>query len=256
MQSNRTDDFAAMTEQEKRARAKELWDELKRLHSSMLRSDWHATFESILRMDIYERVLRKAVAYANFYIAIAERNEDVDPSQVTISIFRDRKNPDMFHQMIKKGILRVTDTPGIYHVSGYTDLPFQIVITSELEGEEYAAYRALSNHASDTDIETVFDIMDRETIDTQKRHERNLMKIIIEKNPAAFEILKRRDAQMSNKWMEVFKDELAEHDRATIVAVIKNIMDSLGVSADSAMDTIKIPPEDRATYASLLAPAI
>lgn len=53
---------------------------------------------------------------------------------MTISIFRAVKNPEMFREMEKKGSLVKDDMPGIYHVKGYTDLPFQIIITSELEG--------------------------------------------------------------------------------------------------------------------------
>ena len=47
-------DFASMTEEEKREREKELWNELKALRSTMLRSDWHAGFESVLRLDTYD----------------------------------------------------------------------------------------------------------------------------------------------------------------------------------------------------------
>ena len=43
-------DYSALSEEEKAKRAKELWAELKALRASMMRSDWHAGFESILRL--------------------------------------------------------------------------------------------------------------------------------------------------------------------------------------------------------------
>ena len=59
--------------------------------------------------------------------------------RVTLSVFRAVKNPELFKAMEASGKLIKDKTPGIYHEEGITDLPFQIVITSELEGDEYAA---------------------------------------------------------------------------------------------------------------------
>ena len=62
---------------------------------------------------------------------------------MTLSIFRAVKNPELFSKLERNGNLEKS-APGIYRVKGITDLPFQIIITSELEGDEYATYRALS----------------------------------------------------------------------------------------------------------------
>ena len=42
-------------------------------------------------------------------------------------------------------------------MKGYTDLPFQIVITGELKGGEYAAYRALTDKVDEVDVESVIE---------------------------------------------------------------------------------------------------
>ena len=85
------------------------------------------------------RVIRKVCGYANFYIGVAEHEGNRPEDQVTISIFRAVKNPQLFEEMEKDGTLVRDEIPGIYHVKGYTNLPFQIIITGELEGEGYAA---------------------------------------------------------------------------------------------------------------------
>jgi len=71
---------------------------------------------------------------------------------VTLSVFRARKNRKTFSDLEARGILSPTDVPGIYRVSQITDLPLQIVITDELQGDEYTAYRAFSDRAKQDDI--------------------------------------------------------------------------------------------------------
>ncbi|MBE5870602.1 MAG: hypothetical protein E7294_05020 [Lachnospiraceae bacterium] len=52
-----------------------------------------------------ERVIRKICGYANFYIGIAEHEGDVPAKQVTISIFRAKKNRELFRRLEKAGQL-------------------------------------------------------------------------------------------------------------------------------------------------------
>ncbi len=63
------------------------------------------------------------------------------------------------------GTLLETDDSGVYHVVKPTDLPFQIVITSELKENEYAACRALSDKTSEKDVELV--------VEQRKVHQRS-----------------------------------------------------------------------------------
>lgn len=58
----------------------------------------------------------------------------------------------MFKKMEKDGHLIAGDVPRIYKVIGLTDLLFQIITTGELQGEEYAAYRALTDKADEEDV--------------------------------------------------------------------------------------------------------
>lgn len=112
--------------------------------------------------SLNERVIRKVCGYANLYIGAAERDGERPADRVTISIFRAVKNPELFEEMEKDGTLVRDEIPGIYHVKGYTDLPFQIIITGELEGEEYAAYRALTDKAEKADVESILQSAENE----------------------------------------------------------------------------------------------
>ena len=202
-----------------------------------------------------ERVIRKICGYANFYIGLAEHESDITSDQVTLSIFRAKKNAKLFKSMETAGTLVKTEVSGIYQVVGITDLPFQIVITSELEGEEYAAYRALTDKADETDIESVIEAGGKAKDDTVREHYRVLLKLLVEKNPGVMEKI-RRDEAMADVLMEIVKDKVDERvsakEQETKVIDIKNIMSNLQLTFDQAMDAVNIPQEQRSLYADLI----
>ncbi|MBQ6148846.1 MAG: hypothetical protein IJI83_04810 [Oscillospiraceae bacterium] len=301
-----------MTEKERIKRIAELRAELKELLATP-RSDWHAAFEALLRIETYkfenrvhirteeeigimpprtdfvlliedeqvdlgkeifkafrkinileyknpndalnERVLRKACGYANLYIGAAEHEGERSADQVTISIFRAVKNPTMFREMEEKGTIVADEIAGIYHVTGITDLPFQIIITGELEGKEYAAYRALTDKAIKTDVEQIFTDISEEQDDSVKEYYRVLLKLVMEKNPQFIEEI-RRDKGMADVLMEIVKDKVEERvnakEQETLTTSIRNLMRNLSMTAEQAMEALNIPEAQRSIYASLV----
>lgn len=209
------------------------------------------------------RVIRKVCGYANLYIGVAEHERERPEDQVTISIFRAVRNPELFEEMEKEGTLVRDRIPGIYHVKGYTNLPFQIIITGELEGEEYAAYRALTDKADEADVERIMEGAGRDMDDAIREHYKVLLRLVIEKNPQFIETI-RRDNAMEDVLMEIVKDRVDEkvstavniavdtERQQTTVTHIKDIMDSFGVTIERAMDSLKIPQSERKTYAGLV----
>ena len=301
-----------MTDTERKARIAELLAELKDLQATP-RSDWHAGFEALLRMEAHTfgdriqirtehllgeeppradfvvlidkegllankaifriflkhniaeyknpydalnaRVIRKGCGYVNLYIGTAEHEGDVPSDQVTLSIFRARKPEKLFREMTEKGQLLQDPTKGIYHVAGIMDLPFQIVITSELEGPEYAAYRALTDHANGADVEQVIRDGSRETDSAMQEHYRVFLNLVAKKNPDVIDEI-RRDKAMSAIWMDIFKDEIEERIKNGVqdarVLDIKSVMESLQVNSEKAMDVLRIPQNQRIIYAGLV----
>ncbi len=309
-----------LTEQERKKQIAYHLKELKKLRATP-RSDWHAGFEALLRIETHRyadrvhisteeeigevpprtdfvilvederiewdkavfrifrkinileyknphdalnrRVIRKVCGYANLYIGVAEHERERPEDQVTISIFRAVRNPELFEEMEKEGTLVRDRIPGIYHVKGYTNLPFQIIITGELEGEEYAAYRALTDKADEADVERIMEGAGRDMDDAIREHYKVLLRLVIEKNPQFIETI-RRDNAMEDVLMEIVKDRVDEkvstavniavdtERQQTTVTHIKDIMDSFGVTIERAMDSLKIPQSERKTYAGLV----
>ena len=208
--------------------------------------------------SLNERVLRKICGYANLYIGVAEHEGDRPANEVTLSIFRAVKNPELFAELERNGNLEKT-APGIYHVKGIVDLPFQIVITSELEGEEYIAYHNLTDKVTQADIEHLVRIAGEEKDDAVREHYRVLLNLVAEKNPQYIDIL-RGEITVRDVLMEIVQEDVDKRvstaevakERETLVSSIKNVMASFGVSIEKAMDALKIPVSQRDTYASLV----
>ena len=169
-------------------------------------------------------------------------------------------------------------------MKGYTDLPFQIIITSELKGDEYAAYRALTDKADVADVEQIMLRASREKNGAMLNHYGVLLNLVVEKNPRFFKLVKGEYA-MKEALMEMVKDEVdakikeqveqaeaqakeqvkqaeeqakqAEEqakaqEQQTLAESIKNVMDSFSVTIEKAMDSLKIPQSARATYIGLV----
>ena len=157
--------------------------------------------------------------------------------------------------MERSGNLIKGDAPGIYIVRGITDIPFQIVITGELQGEEYAAYRALTDKASEKDVERVIVSADKEKTDRLRDHYRVLIELLAVKNPQIFEEIRRND-MAGDVLMEIMKDrvdeKVNEKEQETLIKAIRNVMDSFGVNVEKAMDSLKIPQSQRSLYAGLI----
>ena len=153
-----------------------------------------------------------------------------------------------------------TASPGIYRVTGITKLPFQIVITGELEGGAYAAYRALTDKAQEADVERVIENLESEPNDQIREYYGMFLSLVAEKNPDVFAELRRENDMKYAGLMKVFEDEVNEKvrnaeavkEQETTVLHIRDIMESFGVTIEKAMDSLKIPQADRAVYAGLV----
>ncbi|MDO4805880.1 MAG: hypothetical protein Q4A07_01395 [Coriobacteriales bacterium] len=165
----------------------------------------------------------------------------------------------LFERMEREGTLVRGEVPGIYRVRGYTDLPFQVVVTGELEGEGYAAFRALTDRADEADVERIIEGVGRESDDAVRGHYGVLLRLVLEKNPRLIEAI-RRDGAMEDVLMEVVRDRVDEkvstavdaERQQTTVAHINGIMENLKLTVEQAMDALGIPQSQRGTYAGLV----
>lgn len=235
-------DFVILVEEEEVEFDKEIFKQFRRINILEYKNPYDS---------LNERMIRKVCGYANLYIGVAEHEGDRPAEQVTISVFRAVKNPELFAKMEKDGTLVRNEVPGIYHVKGMTDLPFQIIITGELEGGEYAAYRALTDKAEKDDVEHVVKDAESEIDGVVLDHYGVLLNLIVEKNPQFFELVKG-EIVMKDVLMEMVKDRVDEKVQETKATDISNLMSNLKLTVEQAMDALSIPLNQRETYAGLV----
>ena len=97
--------------------------------------------------DLSESVLWNVIGYAGFYIS----KFHVTAEDVTLTLFRGAKPVKLFRDM--QDFIEPDETKGIYHITGWqVSIPIQIIVTTELEGDEYAGFRAISRKPRQEDV--------------------------------------------------------------------------------------------------------
>ena len=191
-----------------------------------------------------QRVISKAIGYANLYIGLAEHKDDRPRNEVSISIFRESRNDGLFRTMLTDGTLEKTDVDGIYRILKLTDLPMQIVVIGELKGEEYAAYRLLSEHADEKDVEIVAEkIRKAQTPDEQENGQR-LMEFVEKKNPGILRRAIGGDEDMASILMDVLEPEINERMRNDRRTNLYNYVQKGGMTIEFAANEAGISTEE------------
>ena len=151
-----------------------------------------------------EQMVWKTAGYGNLLIG-TDRNYDKD--EMTLTLFTYRKNQKQFASMLRRGILSETGIRGIYAVNGLTRLPYQVVVIDELEGPEYAAFRALSDHAATEDVSIVMTAM-KESVSADRDRYHNILQTIEAHNPGAVKQMIVEDRNMESIFMPLFETQI------------------------------------------------
>ena len=177
--------------------------------------------------------LRKVAGYGHFLIAMAKKEENITAKNVTLSVFASEVNETEFAEMANDGTLTSTSVPGVYSIHGLTDLPFQVVIIGELEGEAYAAYRVLKKHAEVSDVELLLNRLEK----ADEKNDQNMMDrlhrildLVEKKNPGTVADKIEEMKKMKSVFMDVLKPE--------IDVVVKDAVDAAVTTATAKASEI------------------
>ena len=158
--------------------------------------------------SLNEAVIYKTCGYAATYIGTAAHERGISRDQVTVTIFRAVKNARLFSSWEKAGRLVKTGIPGIYQVLGFFDLPFQIVITGELEGAEYAACRVIAAKVREADIQQVVNSSNRVADEGLKDYYRTILTLMAEKHYGLLSTVIRRTSMSTDALLDILKDDI------------------------------------------------
>ncbi len=149
--------------------------------------------------ELSESVLWKAAGYADLYISL----NDIPFEDITITLFRGARPVALFKKL--GNCVEETDTKGVYNVKNWKiSFPIRIVVTTELEGKEYAGFRAISKKPDISDIQQIIDKTYHETDESLIRWYRDYLELFSRLDGDMLEEAKRRDPDMAKDWREIF----------------------------------------------------
>jgi len=129
---------------------------------------------------------------------------------VTLSFFRESKPDALFKELGD----HIVDGPakGIYYIKNWlVDIPIQIIVTRELEGDEYAGFRAISKKPKEEDVVAFIKEHGKESkvASFVRAYADGVSKV----DSDLIEELKGRYPEMSKTLMEIMEPEINERMR-------------------------------------------
>ena len=154
------------------------------------------------------------VAYAALFI----NRDRVSSDEVTLTLIRAAKPVQLFGVLKKAGaVIEEGPTKGIYIVKNWkVDFPIQIIVSTELKGEEYAIFRTISKKPSTDDIKLIMRWAENESDPVIKQFLRDYLEMLSEMDREVLNEAKGRDPEMAKAWREIFGvDEEIENTTRT-----------------------------------------
>lgn len=152
------------------------------------------------------------ISYAAQYKSEGTSDDPRDASDITITILRAAKPKKALRQLKEGGYTIENAYPGIYYIGGMVDMRMQIVVSSELEGDDYVPLRIQRRNADRSDYRRFLENTDK----VYTEDESDLVSMILENGlyGGRKEVVSMaRKNSVSYKIMrEVLKDELEERE--------------------------------------------
>lgn len=228
----------------------------------------------------------KTIGYACLYKGLGHRVNQIPAEELTLSIFREAYPRELFKSLKRFGYTIEEAFPGIYYILGKVLFDTQIVVTGRLSRETHSSLRILSRNAQAEDVRTFLTKARRLDSPGNRHNADAILQASIHANKRLYNEI-RRDSGMCEALRELMKDEIdkileeatakaaeeaekaAEEaaekaaekamekgmekgaDNAILISV-KNLMETMKLTAEQAMDAIKVPMESRSKYLSRL----
>ena len=157
----------------------------------------------------------KAMGYACIYKLSARHVDEIPADQITLTLLRSNKPVGLFKKIVEAGFKYSSDNNGIYRIYGNTLFDIQIVVTSELNKEEYLQLKAMTKGISK-------ELFEEYLLDFEKKRgtERILADVVLEVitrgNESMIEKWKESDKIMCETMIKIMANELEESKRKGI----------------------------------------
>ena len=196
-------------------------------------------------------VVWKAIGYAGLYKGYGETVNAIPAKELTITILRSRKPVKLFKGLKSDGYMVKSTAPGVYLLSGFIDMPIQVIVMKELADEVFRPLRIMVPDADEGEIRAF--IMEAITFSTpeDQNNASAVLNVSSEANEKTFKRI-RRDNVMGGAMKRIMKEDIEQAKQETTVDHLKDIMKAFGVTIEKAMDSLNIPSDQRANYINLV----
>ena len=134
-------------------------------------------------------------------------------SDITLTFMRVVKPVELFKYMKTLGYRVERKFPGVYYIFGMADIKMQIVVGSELEGDEFVPIRVQNKNASEEDIRKFIEMCEalkKENKPYYMEMARAVMQVSIENNRETYD---RILEDIMNALEDLMKDRIAIRER-------------------------------------------
>jgi hypothetical protein len=201
----------------------------------------------------------KTIGYACLYKGLGDTVNAVPAEELTVSMFRETYPRAMIAQLKKQGAAVEERFPGIYYVTGCMLFDTQIVVTGKLREEEHSSLRILSKDVKEADVRRFLSESEELVTPGDRNNIDAVLQVSVLANRDVYKKVKE-DQIMCEALRELMKEEIdAEVEKGmekgkaegTLLA-ISNLMKSMKLNAEQAMEALGIPANEWASYRAKL----
>lgn len=197
----------------------------------------------------------KTIGYACLYKGLGRKVDEVPEEEITVSLFRDTYPKELFAALRRSGRNLEERYPGVYYVTGRVLFDTQIVVMSRLRREGHSAFRVLSRRVDPEDIRRFL----METRLLKSPGDRNnfdaVFQVSIAANKTVYQDV-RGNQDMCKAMEELMADVIEKREQSVAqsktLEFLKMTMENFHVTMEQAMDSFKIPENEREYYRSML----
>ena len=158
--------------------------------------------------DLNIDVVWTTISYAMQFMSQEEHIGDRPGEDISITIFRSSYPRTLFTQLGKLGWTVEEKYHNVYYLTGYINLPIQVVVARDL-GEEYLPLLILTGNAKESDIRKFLEFREKLTDNSDKEFADAVVWASAEANREIFEKLKEED-KMTGVLRDIMKDDFAK----------------------------------------------
>ncbi len=175
----------------------------------------------------------KVISYAAQYKSSGKRVNEIRAEDVTITILRASRPRKTLKLLKESGYIIKNDYPGIYYISGMADFKTQIVVSSELKGDEFVPLRIQQKSPSVEDCH----LFDKKIAEKHSNEEKDYFEAVIKYGLYNYKKLVVEDNNMKTAYQE-FLELHEEEDKKKMEKKMEEKMEGVAISMLKEGDSV------------------